>query len=202
MGLPDVIAAAELGADYAGFILTEGFRRTVNSGTFRELCSYLYGSTVRKAGVFVDEPIGNIMENYAEMLDVIQLHGKEDDLYIRKLREYTDKPIIKAFKIASEEDVQRAAESTADLVLLDSGTGTGKTFDHSLIGKIGRPYFLAGGLTTDNVADAVSTLHPFAVDASSGLETDGKKDKNKMTAFVRAVRNADINRLSGDKGQS
>ena len=81
-----------------------------------------------------------------------------------------------------------AKKSRADYVLLDSGTGTGKTFDHSLIKNIDRPYFLAGGLTAENVCEAIETLCPFAVDASSCLETDGKKDKAKMTEFVNAVR--------------
>ena len=128
------------------------------------------------------------MEYYEKMLDVIQLHGKEDDTYIRNLRKHTDKPIIKAFKITSEEDIQLAVHSTADYVLLDSGTGTGKTFDHSLIRGIDRPYFLAGGLNADNVAEAIREFHPYAIDASSCLETDGKKDRNKMIEFVNNIR--------------
>ena len=146
------------------------------------------GQSVQKVGVFVNEPIENIMKYYEEMLDVIQLHGQEDDEYIKALRQQTSKPIIKAFKITSALDVQKAKESLADYVLLDSGTGTGKTFDHSLIGEIDRPYFLAGGLNADNVGEAIAALHPYAVDASSGLETAGKKDPDKMKAFTSAVR--------------
>lgn len=188
MNPPDVITAMELGVDYVGFILSEGFRRTIPLGTFCELESYLAGSAVKKVGVFVNEPIEGIMEYYEESLDVIQLHGQEDALYIKTLRQHTKKPIIKAFKITSAEDVQMANKSTADYVLLDSGTGTGKTFDHSLIEGINRPYFLAGGLTAQNVKEAIRKLHPYAVDASSCLETDGRKDKNKMTEFVNAIR--------------
>ena len=188
MNPPDVITAMELGVDYVGFILSEGFRRTIPLGTFCELESYLEGSAVKKVGVFVNEPIESIMEYYEESLDVIQLHGQEDMQYIKTLRQHTKKPIIKAFKITSAEDVQMANKSTADYVLLDSGTGTGKTFDHSLIEGINRPYFLAGGLTTQNVKEAIRKLHPYAVDASSCLETDGRKDKNKMTEFVNVIR--------------
>ena len=188
MNPPDVITAMELGVDYVGFILSEGFRRTIPLGTFCELESYLAGSGVKKVGVFVNEPIEGIMEYYEESLDVIQLHGQEDALYIKTLRQHTKKPIIKAFKITSAEDVQMANKSTADYVLLDSGTGTGKTFDHSLIEGISRPYFLAGGLTAQNVKEAIRKLNPYAVDASSCLETDGRKDKNKMTEFVNAIR--------------
>ena len=188
MNPPDVITAMELGVDYVGFILSEGFRRTIPLGTFCELESYLEGSAVKKVGVFVNEPIESIMEYYEESLDVIQLHGQEDMQYIKTLQQYTKKPIIKAFKITSAEDVQMANKSTADYVLLDSGTGTGMTFDHSLIEGIDRPYFLAGGLTALNVKEAIRNLHPYAVDASSSLETDGRKDKNKMTEFVNAIR--------------
>ena len=95
---------------------------------------------------------------------------------------------VKAFKITSAADIAAAEQSAADYILLDSGTGTGVTFDHSLISSLTRPYFLAGGLTAQNVGEAVETLQPFAVDASSSLETKGQKDKNKMTEFVNAVR--------------
>ena len=84
--------------------------------------------------------------------------------------------------------MQAAKDSIADYVLLDSGTGTGKAFDHSLIKDLDRDYFLAGGLTAENVAAAIEELSPFAVDVSTSLETEGRKDKKKMTAFVKAVR--------------
>lgn len=186
----DVIAACELGADYIGFVLSDGFRRSVGLGTFCELAGYAddYSAGIKKVGVFVNEPIEGITQYYAEMLDLIQLHGKEDNGYITRLREMTGKPIIKAFTVRTGEDIKAAVQSKADYVLLDSGTGTGKTFDHSLIENIDRPFFLAGGLTAENVGDAIEAFHPFAVDASSSLETDGNKDKNKMAAFVAAVR--------------
>lgn len=188
MRVADVEAAKRLNADFAGFILSEGFRRTIDKGTFYELSSRLTQTNVKKVGVFVNEPIENIVADFDEMLELIQLHGSEDEAYIRRLRSYTDKPIIKAFKIQTGEDVSAACESTADFILLDSGTGTGKTFDHSLIGRIERPFFLAGGLDAENVGRAIDAIKPFAVDASSSLETDGRKDINKMTAFVNAVR--------------
>lgn len=188
----DVITACELGADYIGFILSEGFRRTVVLGTFCELHSYALDYDVKKVGVFVNEPIENICEYYAEMLDMIQLHGNEYNKYITELKERTGKPVIKAFKISSAEDVRAAEKSTADYILLDSGTGTGKTFDHSLIGDIKRPYFLAGGLTAENIGQEIETLHPYGVDASSCLETNGAKDPDKMTAFVKAVRSCGL----------
>lgn len=184
----DVIAARDLKADYVGFVLSEGFKRSIGLGTFCELQSYLIGSEVKKVGVFVDEPIDNIMKYYGAMLDMIQLHGSEDNDYIHRLRLHTDRPVIKAFKITSAADIAAAEQSAADYILLDSGTGTGVTFDHSLISGLTRPYFLAGGLTAQNVGEAIETMQPFAVDASSSLETKGQKDKNKMTEFVNAVR--------------
>ena len=184
----DVITAKYLGADYVGFVLSEGYRRSVGMGTFCELKGYLTGSKVQKVGVFVDEQIEDVIKYYAEMLDIIQLHGSEDENYIRSLKTLIGKPVIKSFTINSEADVAAACASSADYVLLDSGKGTGKTFDHSLIRNIDRPYFLAGGLNADNVGEAIASLHPFAVDASSGIETEGYKDKTKMAAFVKAVK--------------
>ena len=184
----DVITAKYLGADYVGFVLTEGFRRSVGMGTCCELKGYLTGSKVQKVGVFVDEPIEDIIKYYAEMLDIIQLHGSEDDNYVRSLKTLIGKPVIKSFTVTSEADIEKACRSSADYILLDSGKGTGRSFDHSLIKDLSRPYFLAGGLDAQNVGGAVASLHPYAVDASSGIETGGFKDKNKMAAFVEAVR--------------
>lgn len=188
MNSKDVIAARDLGADYVGFVLSDGFKRSVGLGTFCELQSYLIGTSVKKVGVFVDEPIEGIIKYYGEMLDMIQLHGSEDNNYISMLRAQTGKPVIKAFKVMSGEDIKAAQQTNADYILLDSGTGSGKTFDHSLISDIDRPFFLAGGLTAENVGEAIEKYHPFAVDASSSLEVKGHKDKNKMAEFVNAVR--------------
>ena len=113
-----------------------------------------------------------------------QLH--END--INQLRTLTDKPIIKAFCIKESEDITDAESCLADYILLDSGEGTGTVFDWKKIQNIQRPYFLAGGLSIDNVENAVRQLNPYAVDVSSGIETDGLKDKTKMAAFVAAVR--------------
>lgn len=121
-------------------------------------------------------------------IDIAQLHGAEDEEYIIQLRQLTDKPIIKAFRIETASDIEKALQSTADYLLLDSGAGTGTVFDWKLIQNIKRPYFLAGGLDADNAAEAVNTLRPYALDVSSGIETSGLKDKSKMAAFVSAVR--------------
>lgn len=120
-----------------------------------------------------------------------QLHGDENETFISHLRSLTDKPIIKAFQISSESDIDKVKQSTADFVLLDSGTGTGTVFDWEYIRNLNRPYFLAGGLSENNVAEAIRSLHPYAVDVSSGIETNGYKDKIKMAAFCATVRKED-----------
>ncbi|MBR4225161.1 MAG: phosphoribosylanthranilate isomerase [Oscillospiraceae bacterium] len=187
MAPEDVTAACELGADMVGFILTDGFRRSVSHEAFTRMRSILDGHTAKAVGVFVDEPIEAVLR-YADMLDMIQLHGSEDDNYIKAVGAASGKPVIKAFKVKSTEDIADARKSAADFVLLDSGTGTGMTFDHTLIEGIDRTFFLAGGLTADNVAGAIEKIRPYAVDVSSSLETGGHKDRSKMTEFVRAVR--------------
>ena len=183
----DVRAVLELCPDFAGFILSGGFRRSISRETFAELSAMLIGSGIKRVGVFVNEPLDSII-GFADYIDVIQLHGSEDEDYIRSLRKLTDKPIIKAITVRSEADIEASRASSADYVLLDSGTGTGSTFDHSLIKDIGRPFFLAGGLAPENVGEAIARFEPFAVDASSSLETNGVKDKTKMSAFLIAVR--------------
>ena len=88
----------------------------------------------------------------------------------------------------TKEDVIRACQSNAEQILLDSGAGTGKTFDWRMLAETSRPFFLAGGLNPQNVSEAIRQLHPYAVDVSSGIETDGSKDKEKIAAFAAAVR--------------
>ena len=144
-------------------------------------------------GVFVNEPPENIAALlHAGGIDLAQLHGTEGEEEIACLRRLTDKPIIQAVRIGTAQDVLAAAGSTADLVLLDSGTGgTGTAFDWSLLRGMQRPYLLAGGLGLHNAAAAVRQLHPYGVDVSAGIETGGVKDKEKMAAFVAAVRKED-----------
>ena len=142
---------------------------------------------------FVFAPKSRRYERIAALLnkgiiDIAQLHGAEDENEINQLRALTDKPIIKAFCIKESEDITDAESCLADYILLDSGEGTGTVFDWKKIQNIQRPYFLAGGLSIDNVENAVRQLNPYAVDVSSGIETDGLKDKTKMAAFVAAVR--------------
>lgn len=185
----DIEAANELAPEYIGFVFAPGSRRYVAPSRAAEL-KRLLSPEICVVGVFVREApdvIAGLLSS--GVIDMAQLHGGEDEAYIRNLKSMTNKPIIKAFRVDTPEDIKTAEKSIADYVLLDSGSGgTGRTFDWELIKEIGRPYFLAGGLHKDNAADAVRQLAPYAVDVSSGIETDGVKDREKMAAFVRAVR--------------
>ena len=185
----DVKLAASLDADFMGFILSERFRRYVSPDEVSRLKQFVTSRT-KTVGVFVDEPEDYVIACAKQAdLDMIQLHGCEDDAYIADIKEKTGLPVIKMIKPVSIDDIITARQSMADLILLDSGAGgTGRVFDWSLAENLGRDYILAGGLTPVNVGDAVKRLKPFAVDVSSGVETDGSKDSSKMKAFAAEVR--------------
>ena len=117
------------------------------------------------------------------------MHGAEDETYIEKLRQITDKPIIKAFVVKNAADIDRAKTSRADFVLLDTGAGEGLTFNWALVKNFPRDFFLAGGLNAENINAAIAATHPFAVDVSSGIESAGQKDFSKMKEFIAKVRN-------------
>ena len=184
----DIEYVNELLPEYIGFVFAPKSRRYISPEKAEVLREHL-DDRITPVGVFVDEKIEVIADLIKrKIIDIVQLHGNESEKYITDLRRVIDCPVIKAFRIESEADIVSANNSSADYVLLDSGGGTGKVFDHSLLKDIARPYFLAGGLTPENVETAVKQLKSFAVDVSSSLETDGFKDKIKMTAFVNAVR--------------
>ena len=184
----DIAAVNELRPDLVGFVFAKKSKRYVSPERAAQLRALL-APGILAAGVFVNEPVESVAGLLDRgVIDVAQLHGSEDAAYIASLRALTDKPIFRAFKIKSEDDLPAIESCTADLVLLDSGAGTGKTFDWSLVQSVRRPYFLAGGLDPENVADAIAALHPYGVDVSSGIETDGVKDEVKMAAFVAAAR--------------
>lgn len=184
----DIDYANELMPEYIGFVFAKKSKRYISPKDAKNLKNRLKPK-IKAVGVFVNEDIKTISELLNNgVIDAVQLHGNEDEAYINELRRLTDCVIIKAFCIKNSEDIALADASTADYVLLDSGGGSGNTFDWSHIKEMKRPYFLAGGLNSENVGDAIKELSPYAVDASSSLETDDFKDKEKMMAFVKAVR--------------
>ena len=189
--MSDIETINQLRPDYIGFVFAGRSKRFLPLESAAKLKKKLK-KEIQAVGVFVDAPVEQVAKLLNEnTIDMAQLHGKEDEGYIERLRMLTEKPIIKAFLIAGKEDVERIEESSADYVLVDSGTGSGKAFDWSLVKDIKRPFFLAGGLDADNVKEAITQIHPYAVDVSSGIETAGYKDKVKMAAFVAAVRKLD-----------
>ena len=186
--IEDIEAANNLKPDFIGIVFAAKSKRRVSHLKAAELKSKLNPET-KAVGVFLDDDLDTVgaLMNLG-IVDLVQLHGSEDEEYISKLRAITDKPIIKAFIINNEDDVKRAEASSADYILLDGGKGEGRSFNWKLLESIKRPYFLAGGLNADNAEAAVADLHPFAVDVSTGIESGGVKDKEKMAAFVTAVR--------------
>ena len=192
--------------DFAGFIVNfPRSRRSISVDTLSRLTKLLSPDVI-SVGVFVDEDVKLVAELLnSHTIQAAQLHGNEDALYIRKLKALTgrdeittsfsnlrahdiDGLIIKAFKVTGDTDFNIIRECPSDLLLLDSGTGSGKTFDWSLIKDTGRDFFLAGGLGADNIGNAIKTINPFGIDLSSSVETDGYKDKNKILAAVAACR--------------
>ena len=175
--------------DYVGFILNyPKSHRSLSIEAAKRLVSGLDAS-IQSIGVFVDEEEKTVIEAAKSgSFDMIQLHGSEDDGYVRRVRRKGGKPVIKAFLISTAEDIKRASKSRADYVLLDKGRGDGRPFDWSLLGGMNRPYFLAGGIDAANVGMAITMGEPFAVDVSSGVETEKKKDPEKISTFVAIAR--------------
>lgn len=186
----DISYVNEARPDYVGFIMNfPKSHRNVTPEQARELRKEL-AVGIQAVGVFVNQPIERITAIAQHTgIDYIQLHGSETEQDIKLVQRQTNLPVIKAFQIGSNEDLQKAQNSCADYILLDSGQGTGKQFDWSLLGEIQRPYFLAGGLTLENMKEAIDKLHPFALDVSSGVETENKKDLLKIKSVVAIAHN-------------
>lgn len=184
----DIEYANRLKPDYIGYVFWQRSRRYVTREQAEALTRRL-DEAITPVGVFVDEEPELVSRLANEgTIKVIQLHGHEDEAYLKELRNTTDAPIIKAFKIRGGEDIEKANTFPSDYILLDNGYGTGQTFDWSFVRGIKRPFFLAGGVNADNVRDAIDKLSPYAVDISSGVETDGYKDFDKMRHFINKVR--------------
>jgi len=184
----DIEAINTLKPDYIGFVFAKSKRR-VTATQATSLRKFL-SPRITPVGVFVDEAIESIQLLVQDgVIDVIQLHGIEDEEYIQRLKWQTHKPVIKAISVQSKGDVQKWSNSAADYLLLDhKNGGTGQSFDWDIIGKTCKPYFLAGGLTPENISKATLKTTPYAVDVSSGVETDGIKDPIKIHQFIRRAR--------------
>ena len=154
--------------------------------------------TIKTVGVFVNETIENLLKIAEEIkLDVIQLHGDEDESFIQILKEQSNVEVWKAVQVRSAADAEKWIDSSADMLLFDAyhkdeRGGTGEVFDWSSLDEFERPFMLAGGIDSTNVARAIRTVRPYGIDISSGIETNGVKDDEKIKAFTNIVRTIDL----------
>lgn len=183
----DILAVNDAMPDYAGFVFAES-RRKVSHEKAAALKSLL-DPGILAVGVFANADPREILRLCKTgVIDLIQLHGREDAAYINALRQAVPHPIIKAVGVECSRQILEAQTLPCDYLLLDSpGGGTGKGFDHSLIPPLEKPFFLAGGLNAGNLRKAAA-CRPFALDVSSGAETGGLKDPDKIKELVDIVR--------------
>lgn len=175
--------------DYAGFVFFEKSHRNVTMQQAAQLRKSIHPS-IPAVGVFVNAPQEQIISLCREgVIQIVQLHGGESAKYIGRLKALIPGVSVwQAFRVRTQDDLAAAQQSTADLILLDNGYGTGETFDWSLISGMTRPFLLAGGLTPQNIPQAITRFAPYAVDISSGVETEKQKDRDKILAAVAVVR--------------
>ena len=200
-------AVVEAKPDYMGLVFAPS-KRQVTVDQAKTLVEELhrgyaqkYGSdtehdkndTIKTVGVFVNETVDNLVTIANEAnLDAVQLHGDEDEAFIQSLKERTNVEVWKAIQIRSAADVEKWIDSSADMLLFDAyhkdeRGGTGEVFDWSSLDAFERPFMLAGGIDSTNVARAIRTVRPYGIDISSGIETNGVKDDEKITAFTKIV---------------
>ena len=192
----DVAAVNAVLPEYTGFIFDPSRKRYIAPEKAEELRRAL-APGIRPVGVFVNAGVEGILQALRWCrLDMVQLHGEESDAQIEALRAAAREHVperkltnVKAFRIESAEDVRHAERTAADRILMDHGPGgTGESFNWDLLKECRREFFLAGGLTPENVREAILRTAPWGVDASSSLETDGQKDPEKIRRFASAVR--------------
>jgi phosphoribosylanthranilate isomerase len=186
----DIAFVNEARPDWCGFIVNfPKSHRSLTPDQVRGLRAGL-DRAVTPVGVFVNQPPETVAGLLLDgTISVAQLHGQEAEDYLAALRARAPGyQIWKAFRVRSPRDVAAAEGSSADLVVLDSGQGTGRTFDWSLARQVRRPFLLAGGLDPDNIPQAIRTVGPFGLDLSSGVETDRRKDREKILSAVQATR--------------
>jgi len=198
-GITDIetaLVAVENGADAIGFVFAHSKRR-VTPEVAKSIIEQL-PSQVEKVGVFVNETL-ETMEEIASAcgLTIIQLHGEEGHDVCEQLQY----PLVKAIGIANDDDVQHALRYPTEHILVDSPKGhvyhggNGQTFDWQLVETMhtaGKKIILAGGLNVDNVKEAIRAVNPYMVDVSSGVETDGIKDHEKIRLFLQAAKGENI----------
>ena len=187
--LEDIEIVNRYKPDFIGFVFADSKRKVSH-----ELASKLkdnLDSDIISVGVFVDASQDEILELYdGGIIEMAQLHGSENEDYINDLKQKTngEMKIINAIEMSQDIDLSDYENSQADYLLLDSGKGSGKTFDWRLIRKnLKKDFFLAGGLNSSNIKEAIEEFDPYAIDLSSGLESDGFKDENKIREVMEVI---------------
>lgn len=187
----DIDCANEVRPDYAGFVFANSKRQVTpeQAASYRQRLD----PRIEAVGVFVNEEVAKIIELCdKEIIQMVQLHGDETEAYMQKLRGSTEAKIIKAVRVHSKMDIRAAKDLPADYLLLDTYRkgmygGTGESFDWGMLEPMEKPFFLAGGISLDNISRALET-QAYCLDISSGVETQGKKDQEKIREIMRAVR--------------
>ena len=187
--LEDIEIVNRYEPDYIGFVFAKS-KRQVTHDLARRLKANL-NSNITAVGVFVDSTEDEILKLYADgTIDMVQLHGDESEEFILNLKEKTNYKlkIINAIEMHDGIDITEYDNSKADYLLFDSGKGSGKTFDWNLMGKnLKKEFFIAGGLTSQNINEAIEQFNPYAVDLSSSLEVNGFKDENKIREIMEVI---------------
>ena len=192
MGLVFAPSKRQVTVDQAKILVEElhrGYAKKYGSDTEHDK-----NDTIKTVGVFVNETVDNLVTIANEAnLDAVQLHGDEDEAFIQSLKERTNVEVWKAVQIRSAADAEKWIDSSADMLLFDAyhkdeRGGTGEVFDWSSLDAFERPFMLAGGIDSTNVARAIRTVRPYGIDISSGIETNGVKDDEKITAFIKIVK--------------
>ena len=192
MGLVFAPSKRQVTVDQAKILVEElhrGYAKKYGSDTEHDK-----NDTIKTVGVFVNETVDNLVTIANEAnLDAVQLHGDEDETFIQSLKERTNVEVWKAIQIRTAADTEKWIDSSADMLLFDAyhkdeRGGTGEVFDWSSLDAFERPFMLAGGIDSTNVARAIRTVRPYGIDISSGIETNGMKDDKKITAFTKIVK--------------
>jgi phosphoribosylanthranilate isomerase len=178
--------------DYIGFVFANSKRQVHDEEAV--MLKNALDKSIQVVGVFVNEQVEHIISLCERnIIDIVQLHGDEDEIYVKKLRKSLSNTIIKAVRVQSSEQIQAMGEFNCDYLLLDtfvkgSYGGSGIGFDRKLIPSFCKTFFLAGGLNKDNILQAIKDCNPFCVDLSSGVETNHKKDEQKIKEIIELVR--------------
>lgn len=182
----DIEYVNKLNPDYIGFVFAKS-KRQITKEKAIDLKNKLK-SNIKVVGVFVDEDIEKIIDLLSNgVIDIAQLHGNEREEDIKNIKNKSKKQVIKAIRVTTSEDIESWKNSCADFLLLDNGQGTGKTFDWNNIKNLNRPFFLEGGLSIDNIKEAIEKVSPMAIDISSGIESNGVKDYEKMKEVMKIL---------------